>query len=279
MTLVIHHNCVDGFAGAWAASKALQGADFLPAAYHPDGAPLEPPEVDGRDVLIVDFSYPRNVLIEMASRANSLLVLDHHESARKELEGLDFALLDMERSGCAMAWDHFFPNSERPWLIEYVEDRDLWTFVLPESKAVNAYLQALERDFATFDRVLAEGVGIAMDRGRWMEIVRADYVSSVAELARPRLFAGHTVPFVNAPFWACSELVGQLAEGADFAVGWWQRADGRFQYSLRSKGGFDVSELARAYGGGGHRGAAGFVSKHPPDALALSEWLDDQLEL
>lgn len=279
MTLVIHHDCIDGFAGAWAAAKALPDADFLPADYHPTGGAPEPPDVDGRDVLIVDFSYPRPVLIEMASRANSLLVLDHHKSAQEALEGLDFAVFDLDRSGCAMAWDHFHPAEGRPWIIDYVQDRDLWRWELLESKAVNAYLQAIGRDFTTFDRVLAEGVGLAMDRGRWMELVRADYVSSVAGLARPILFAGHSVPFVNAPFWASSELVGQLAEGANFAVGWWQRADGRFQYSLRSCGGFDVSELAQAYGGGGHRVAAGFVSKHPPDALSLAEWLDDQLTL
>lgn len=271
MTLVIHHSCIDGFAGAWAASKALPGADFLAVDYNPSGAPLEPPDVGERYVLIVDFSYSRDVLIEMESRASKLLVLDHHRSAREDLEGLDFAVFDMERSGAAMAWDHFFPNQQRPWIIDYVQDRDLWRWELPESQAVNAYLQALDRDFATFDRVLAEGPKVAKDRGSWMELVRADYVSNVAQLARPVLFAGHTVPFVNAPFWACSELVGQLAEGADFAVGWWQRADGRFQYSLRSRGDFDVSELAKAYGGGGHRAAAGFVSKHPPDGSLCAD--------
>ena len=36
-------------------------------------------------------------------------------------------------------------------------------------------------------------------------------------------------------------------------------SDGRFQYSLRSRGDFDVSELAKKHGGGGHKGAAGFV--------------------
>jgi hypothetical protein len=46
---------------------------------------------------------------------------------------------------------------------------------------------------------------------------------------------------------------------APFAMGWYQRGDGRYAYSLRSRGDFDVSELAKKYGGGGHKNAAGFL--------------------
>jgi len=49
-----------------------------------------------------------------------------------------------------------------------------------------------------------------------------------------------------------------------FAVGWFQRCDGMFQYSLRSRGEVDVSEVAKRFGGGGHVKAAGFVSAKPP---------------
>lgn len=69
---------------------------------------------------------------------------------------------------------------------------------------------------------------------------------------------GHVVPCINTTY-AVSELVGTLAESAHFAVGWFQRQDGRFVYSLRSRGDFDVSDVAKAFGGGGHRNAAGFT--------------------
>ena len=35
---------------------------------------------------------------------------------------------------------------------------------------------------------------------------------------------------------------------------------GKYKYSLRSKGDFDVSIIAKAFGGGGHKNAAGFES-------------------
>jgi nanoRNase/pAp phosphatase (c-di-AMP/oligoRNAs hydrolase) len=85
------------------------------------------------------------------------------------------------------------------------------------------------------------------------------YVTEVAKNARRVTFEGHNVPLVNAPQVDISELVGFLSAGETFAMGWWQRADGKFSYSLRSRGDFDVSELAKRHGGGGHRNAAGFL--------------------
>lgn len=66
------------------------------------------------------------------------------------------------------------------------------------------------------------------------------------------------VPCVNAPFWSISELVEELCEGHPFAFGWHISDKGRAVYSLRSRGEYDVSELAKRWGGGGHKNAAGF---------------------
>jgi hypothetical protein len=44
--------------------------------------------VTGLDVAIVDFSYKRPVMVELASKAKSILVLDHHKTAQADLDGL-----------------------------------------------------------------------------------------------------------------------------------------------------------------------------------------------
>jgi len=36
---------------------------------------------------------------------------------------------------------------------------------------------------------------------------------------------------------------------------------GRYQYNLRSRGDFDVSEVAKQFGGGGHAGASGMIAR------------------
>lgn len=82
--LVIFHNpCTDGFGAAWAAWHAWGDApEYIGAAYGE-----APPNVEGKNVLIVDFSYPKAVLETMAGSATSIVVLDHHKSAAADLGG------------------------------------------------------------------------------------------------------------------------------------------------------------------------------------------------
>jgi len=63
--LVIYHaNCIDGYTSAWAAwRKYGDDAEYLPASY---GDPA--PDVTGRWVLVVDFSYPRDVMLKWTLR-------------------------------------------------------------------------------------------------------------------------------------------------------------------------------------------------------------------
>src|SRR6478736_8978193 len=98
MDLCIYHSpCYDGFTAAWVVRQAFPDAKFIGANYGD-----EPPDVRGKEVIVVDFSYPRDVLERMHEQAKSLLVLDHHKSAEKALEGLYYAKFDMSRSGAMM---------------------------------------------------------------------------------------------------------------------------------------------------------------------------------
>jgi oligoribonuclease NrnB/cAMP/cGMP phosphodiesterase (DHH superfamily) len=261
--LVIYHDrCVDGFTAAWAIWCRFGDHDteYLPAN-HGDAAP----SVRGRDVYIVDFSYPREVLIDMHREARELLVLDHHRTARVELEGLSYALFDMERSGAGMTWDYFHGADTRPWLIDYVEDRDLWRFKLSGSKQVNAWIGAQTRTrFLDWTWLLQEGMAKASEQGAAVLRYVDRYVEEMSVQAR-EVYTEHSpqpVPVINAPYINISELLQHLAKDKPFAVGWFERNDGVFQYSLRSSAtsDVDVSEVAKKYGGGGHKNAAGFTS-------------------
>lgn len=255
--VIYHANCIDGFTAAWCAWRAYgDTATYVPAQYNE-----APPDVTGDDVLILDFSYKRNALLEMKAAAKSLRVLDHHKTAEEDLRGLDFCLFDMNRSGAGIAWDELH-GGRRPRLVDYVEDRDLWRWALLSSKPINAWIGSWNFAFDDWS-------GIAHDLEQPTDAVRASgdailrkehrYVESMRKEARVVEFAGHAVPVVNAPYLNTSELVGALSEGQPFAVGWFQRADGKYQYSLRSRGDFDVAALAETFGGGGHKNAAGFT--------------------
>ncbi len=79
---IYHGNCADGFTAAWAVHSFFGpgNVDFY-AGVHQD----PPPDVTDRDVIIVDFSYKAAILNEMASAANSILILDHHKTAQADL--------------------------------------------------------------------------------------------------------------------------------------------------------------------------------------------------
>lgn len=265
--LVIYHAaCRDGFCAAWCVWRKIPGADFHPGQYG-----VDPPDVRGRDVVMVDFSYPRDVLTRIAADAKTLLVLDHHKTAEAALAGFEEENIktggnnasihfDMERSGAGMAWDHFFPGQPRPWIVDYIEDRDLWRHKLPNGPAVNAYLSTIRFEFEAWYQASRGTVEEAAKLGVVVEDKIRQYVSEVSKNARRVTFEGHEVPCVNAPQVDISELGSFLAQGEQFAIGWWQRGDGIFQYSLRSRepSTIDVSDLAKRHGGGGHMRAAGF---------------------
>lgn len=252
--IIYHGGCRDGFCAAWVAHRSLGDCDFHAGYYG-----QQPPDVTGRDVYVLDFSYPRDVMDNMNARAGSMLVLDHHKTAAEAIAGAPYARFDMERSGAGMTWDRF-GDGKRPLLVDYVEDRDLWRHALPYSREVNAWIGTLAFDFAIWDTAAMATLREATSWGKVAQAKTDQYVREVKKNARRWTFEGHDVPIVNAPQVDISELLDALVQGEPFAMGWWQRADGVFQYSLRSRGDFDVSDLAKRHGGGGHKNAAGFQS-------------------
>lgn len=263
--VLYHDNCPDGFAAAWAAWARLgDAAEYIPCSY---GSP--PPDVAGSDVYILDFSFKRDVMIELTSRAEHVTVLDHHITAEADLSGLAdevpnlIVVFDMKMSGATLAWRHFHYGLEC-WLTQYAEDRDLWKHELPQSREVNAYLASLPRTFEAYSQAFRRGLSDVASMGEGCLAWVRYYVNSVKKAASRGEFLGHQdIPIVNAPYPAISEVVGELAEDALFAVGWHVRPDGKVVYSLRSKE-YDVATLAVNQGGGGHRKAAGFTSEIYP---------------
>jgi uncharacterized protein len=265
--LVIFHGggCADGFCSGWLIWRYWDdNAEFHPANYE---AP--PPDVTDRDVLILDFSYRRPILEQMYAAARSLVVLDHHKTAQAELDGLDYCTFDMDRSGAHLTWDwlvehHLDPLPSAPWvppwIVSYVEDRDLWRWDLPDSRAINAAIRSYPQDFETWNALAVSSPSGLAVQGR--TILRADQqaIETHCRRAREVDFDGHRVPIVNASVLR-SEIGNALNPGRPFVVVWFER-DGIRQYSLSSDvNGVDVSEIARAHGGGGHRHAAGFEER------------------
>ena len=261
--IIYHANCWDGITAAWAALQDPYwvGADIYGAIHGAD-----PPDVVGKNVLIVDFSYRRDILVRMEEDTNNLHVYDHHKTAQADLEGLDFCTFDMDRCGAAIVWDELMGGA-RPKFVDYVQDRDLWKFQLPLSKEIGAYIRSCPITIDSVDGlsdVLESQAQRAAAAASGAAILRAydRIVEHAMEGARIISICGVNCAAVNfSTAGLFSEVAGQLAERPDAAFGaaWSQVADGGVVWSLRSRDDkTDVSAIAKQFGGGGHRNAAGF---------------------
>lgn len=259
-TICIYHgNCMDGFTGAWVIRKALgDTVEFYPGVYQAD-----PPDVTGRDVIFVDFSYKRPVMEKILEQAASVIILDHHKSAIEDLKNLpfNFCLFDTERSGAMLAWIYFFPGEEPPEFIRYVQDRDLWQWKLPHSKEVSAGMFTYPYEFSSWDWFSdPDAVATLIHEG---SAVYRKQMKDIEELIqsnkRSMVIGGVTVPVANIPYLMASEACNIMAKGVEFAACYSDTSRGR-TFSLRSaEDGMDVSKIAALYGGGGHVHAAGFM--------------------
>lgn len=260
-----HSNCYDGFGAAWAASKFLGRGDDV--VYQPVSYSYPPPEFLAEDdIYIVDFSFPRDVLLQIKDKAKSLIVLDHHKTAEEALRGLDFCVFDMDRSGAGITWDYFHKNTTRPALINLIEDRDLWRFKVPGSKAFHSFILGEPFDFGRWDEIASQLEGDSAfaiyESGQTILDYAATLVQKIISKSWLGKIEGHTVALCNiASHW--SEVGEALcfkhpeaAFGASFTV----LPDLTVMWSLRSLSDFDVSAIAKIFGGGGHKNAAGFKS-------------------
>lgn len=254
--LVIYHlGCSDGFGAAWAAWKLLGSkAEYL--AFFPGS---RAPDVRGRTVAVCDLSFSKQDTLKMISESKGFIMLDHHKTAKENLEGVEHCVIDMTRSGAMLAWNFFHPNAPAPKLIEYIQDQDLWRHNLPFSKEINSDIDITPQDFESFDKLLKdEEIELAKSRGIVMKAYKEALVNKIAKTHTLKSIFGSTAAVVNSQTFR-NELGAKLAETADVAFVWYRNhAENKILVSLRSNK-VDVSVIAQRWGGGGHRSAAAFV--------------------
>lgn len=274
-----HKNCFDGICAAWVISKIYPDAEFIPAQYgdlqlmqNIQQDCFENANINYR-YIIVDFSFPKDLMIQMYNKAKEILVLDHHKTAQANCEGLNFCIFDMNMSGAELAWFHFQELGmlgKTPNLVKYIGDRDLWKFKLPNSADINAYIQSfpmtLEDYEYLYDTLENYPLDKAADIGKGIERYKNSMVESMCKNAHPYKMEEYLIPIINSTLlfsevghYMCNQTYEWLGNNKPaFAASFFIRPDGKKQWSLRSIGDFDVSEIAKRFGGGGHKNAAGF---------------------
>jgi hypothetical protein len=271
---IYHGNCVDGFGSAFAAwrhfKEERKNLIFIPAR-HGESFPIPDQDIQNSEIYIADFSFPRSDLIRVHSLAKKIVLLDHHKTAEHQLKDLKYCYFDMNRSGAMITWEYFHKNTIAPKLIQYIQDRDFWYFRLPFSREVNAIIQSYpirgQDDFPAFEKLqdrleIQSEFQLIVNEGKAILRFQEQFVQlAITRTLKMIHLDGYEIPAVNTSIFEseiCEKLLLTFQE-APFVATYYLSSRSNFEiYSLRSRGNFDVSEIAKKFGGGGHAAASGF---------------------
>ncbi len=292
--IIYHGPCSDGTGGLWCACyyKPIKTRYACKAGFNPIG------NYTDMNVIFIDICPKIDYLIELVKIAKNVVILDHHKSSKQMIDDNNNILksitnlkieFDMEKSGCQMAWDYFFDDAPRPFFIDYMGDRDLWTWKLPNSKEINAalwelgYIDSYNLDKMTellddvdtkFSNLKMIGELIVNTNKKQIDIGIANALETqfkIDDNIYKIWLAGNINPILKSDLGnaLCSK---PFKDGSlpDFSACWqFDPKSNEWWISFRGvpSRSPDLSVLATKFNGGGHPMAAGITIKNEPDGL------------
>lgn len=262
-TVVIYHGqCTDGFGGAWSAWKKLgKTADYFGASY--DNGP--PKGLVNKEIYFIDFVYPRPIMEDLKQKNKRIVIIDHHKTTEDKLDIADDVLFDINHSGAVLSWQYFNSKKVAPDILKCIEDRDIWRWKVKNSKEVMSYFDLFDFDFNIWNDIIEKFDKDKSVRSEFIkngELLLRQWMSLCEDMIKEESviveFEGYRTYVINAPHLFASDLGNILSKKLPpLAIVWQQNKEGNIGVSLRSDGSVDVSEIAKKYGGGGHKAAAG----------------------
>lgn len=264
-----YHNDADGrCAGAivWRTRDSNRKGEMIELEYK-DEIPISKIEPSER-IVIVDFSFKPEVMEKVFERTKDIIWIDHHKTAfeYKYSENLK-GIRDNRYSGCELTWKYFAQTSVIPEAVKLIGDRDTWHWKYGERTAnfnmgLMLYPHQPEDEIwedllfqaKKLDEIIVQGKTCVQFRNMFC----ADYVKSYGFETE---FEGHNC-FALGIYMFGSESFGSKLKEYDICLSYEFLGD-KWIIGLYSEK-IDVSEIAEKYAGGGHKGAAGFISEELP---------------
>jgi oligoribonuclease NrnB/cAMP/cGMP phosphodiesterase (DHH superfamily) len=279
---IIHHNDLDGICAAAVARYYYQALAEARRADKPEihyyetnyNRPADTTRMrPGDRVIIVDFSYPpaeMEKIDQVLGARGSIVWIDHHKTAERygyKYPGLrDFA--DYGKSGCELTWDYYFGGGA-PAAVRWIGDYDSWRLEDEHAKVFYEgakvwLLDPLAPQWEPLFNDNQEALRSILEAGRTATRYRDAYTAGMRRsYGFETRFAGHRCYATNL-YGFGSPGFGEAFERYPIVIAF--IFDGRrFTVSLYSRD-IDVGEICKGHGGGGHKGAAGFVCERLPFA-------------
>lgn len=224
----------------------------------------------GETIFVVDFSFSAREMESLEGHAE-LVWIDHHKSAIEKMSHLSEikGLREIGKAGCELTWDYIH-GSTSPMAVHLLGRYDVWDHkdenvlpfqygmrdqenTMPDSEIWPLTFQSLGR----VEEIIEHGKIVLA----YQDKQNAMYAKGMAYEAE---FHGYRAIVMNKPF-ANSKAFDAVydPEKHDIMILFGMKPR-QLKYSIFcNKPEIDVSEIAVQYGGGGHRGAAGFYSDTP----------------
>ena len=279
-TVLYHGDCIDGYASAFACwlYNKKKGNKKKKITYIACQYQKQPPMLNDRNVLMCDFSYKYNVLTKMLKSVNKMIILDHHQSAEKDLQQVpkENKVFDMKHSGAYITWAYFFGEDNVPLMIKYIEDNDIWKKSMQHTRQFTSYVFNIPKQFDQYEKLLDDNfvTNTVIPIGDGMLKQNDNYINDgIKKTAVNFILLDNHLYFVgNVNTAILKSEIGNsfLTSNPDvnFATCYSRNEyTGETYISLRSTNtGTDVEEIASKFGGGGHRNAGG-LTVYNADAL------------
>ena len=215
------------------------------------------------EIYLVDLCFNKNTMERLLNENKKVVVIDHHIGRKDEVKISTDYLFNVNNSAAVLSWKYFYPKKKIPRILKIVEDMDIWKFKIPHTRELLASLGTYEFNFLKWNRT-ANDFENAKKRKKYinegMAIVKYqnNLIKKIAGYGEKAIFEGHEVFAVNSPILE-SELGHYISKNKKTIGLVWSYRNGLFKGSLRNEGEINLSDLAKKYGGGGHKSAAGFT--------------------
>ena len=271
---IYHHNDLDGRCGGaialrWAEGPISYRSIQLIELDYKDSVDVDSIQENER-LVIVDFSFKPELMEKVLKKTTHITWIDHHKTAFEYKYSMELAGLRDERySGCELAWMHFRSLFPMPHSVKLIGDRDKWAWKFgQETTTFNQGIKLYDTspDSPFWDGLFTDDADVTIKyickEGetciRFRDSFCADYAKGYGFETE---FEGHKA-FAMGLYMFGSEAFGQRIREYPLCLSF--EFDGKnYVVGLYSET-IDVSEIAKRYGGGGHKGAAGFVSANLP---------------
>jgi hypothetical protein len=255
----------------------------------------------GNRIVLLDFCYPSSILASIVKDAAELVILDHHHTRMNDISKFQSSILggySSEDCGATFAWKYFFPDEPEPWFLIHVLRRDTgkdgyYDGDVPESEAI-ATAMSRRRDglvgsqaFPVFEKLLeenpstliAEGKALLAERDFLVEQELSRWSSDSRDVLQLKAqnYIVYQVPFLTIQDPRADKYISWIGSCLSRKYGCSivqfvaiRTSSEPTKISLRSHSSSDtdcgVSDtdcgvIAKYFGGGGHKHAAGFEVK------------------